>query len=335
MAYTLEHREISQAYLATKLDSGEIRDTFIEDMESNTHRKFGILKTYLPPDIKPHDIVVDCGTSSGLLLDYLKAEFPDLVMFGLDLSLPALNLAVSRKRGGSFVAADIFKLPLASEKVKVFILSSIFHELFSYGGNGFSQEAVESVLQDMYRILSPGGRVIIKDPAKPNHPDEILFFKLKKTDGHNPENDDDILAIEPDKLSTFSKYLRFQLQFRPTTFYRDSISFVNDDGMFSAPAWYLSEFLRHRNLSDTTDHWNSEMREQYGVFTVDEMKDLFRILGYQCINVETSFNTDNHAVIKDDEVEMWTLSGDAVIQSERLPTGLVAVFEKPGKTGIL
>lgn len=328
MSEKLENGTFSTATLSKKLSVDSVRETYIHDMESSSSQKSATLQENFPTNLSSGDIIVDCGTSSGAIPKSLKDAFPQQFFIGLDLSLQMLLKAKSNNPEIAFVQADIFKLPFKNGTVKVFLLSSVLHELFSYADSPYSSSIIISVLSMLYELLAEGGRIIIKDPAKPANPTEILLFKLDKSDGFTTTDAKKLLEIPPKELSTFSRYLRFQYQFRPELL--NGLNTTNDlvQGFFSAPAWYLSEFIRHRNLADTTDHWNSEMVEHYGVFTEEEFREVCRTLNFNCVKVETSFDVNNHANIKRNEILIWTQDHQVISQAERFPMGITVVIEK-------
>jgi len=214
-------------------EAGKMRDphaleTYMSDMVSNSDRKAGLITSHFP-ETEDGDIVIDLGSCTGELIHIMKINFPNLKFIGIDLSEQMLSAARKKEQESSFVLANVLEPPIKREVAKVIVMSSIFHELYSYGGGGFSLDSAKYGLILAFSLLKRGGRLIIKDPAKPEEPDEMLVFRLRKDDGDNP-NPTELYTVHPDKLSTYSKYLRFQHDFSQTK--RAEVEYLDDKDQF-------------------------------------------------------------------------------------------------------
>ena len=124
-------------------------------------------------DVKPTDVVLDvaCGTGD-LAMAFAKAR-PQQVL-GVDFTVPMLQYA-QRKRPNSnlkpqvsslcYAAADAMHLPLADQSVDVVSIA--------FGIRNVADPLL--AMRAFFRVLRPGGRVIILEFSTPTNP-IIRFF---------------------------------------------------------------------------------------------------------------------------------------------------------------
>ncbi|MGE0199945.1 MAG: hypothetical protein AB7P76_03125 [Candidatus Melainabacteria bacterium] len=225
----------------------------------------------------------------------------------------------------TIIHGDITETNYGRNTIDAFLMSSVLHEIYSYGGeNGYSYDEVYSALQNLFDSLEHGGRVIIRDPARPENPGEYLLVTPNEEDGQNPNSLNELLSTDPHLLSTRSLLDRFLVQFKPANGQFEII-----DGKYQLPAWLISEFIRHRVVRKSATEWNAEMKEQYGVFTEAELRKTADLIGFNPIEVRSVFNPDSTAVGIEEELQISDLEGNVICQSERFPTHLYAVLEKP------
>jgi SAM-dependent methyltransferase len=101
-----------------------------------------------------HMLEVGCGT--GNVLRQLEKEFPEAVLLGMDLFLEGLRLARTRV-SCPLVQADLAFPPFS----KPFDLVGLFDVL-----EHITED--RSVLDQLYRVVKPGGWLLITVPANPN-----------------------------------------------------------------------------------------------------------------------------------------------------------------------
>lgn len=99
----------------------------------------------------PGATVLDVGCGPGATLDYLLNH--DLVAIGVDLSVPFLRLGRQRNLGLSFAQAMGERLPLASGTMDAVLAECSLSVI----------EQADRALDEFFRVLKPGGRLIISD----------------------------------------------------------------------------------------------------------------------------------------------------------------------------
>ncbi|QOC23939.1 methyltransferase domain-containing protein [Wenzhouxiangella sp. AB-CW3] len=98
--------------------------------------------------------LVDLGCGTGLMLARIEDSRSDARLTGVDLS--ADMLAVARDRlapSTGLIQASIERLPLASRSADVLVSTSVFHFIRN----------PESALEEMSRVLRPGGQLVVTD----------------------------------------------------------------------------------------------------------------------------------------------------------------------------
>lgn len=321
-------------------------DVYVNDMARNASKKARFfarsLSTLQTQPSHGQRLVFDIGCCGGDMIRELERMVPDTRFMGMDMNFDMLTVArekdrrVYAERGagepspGRYMVADGFELPLARESVDAFTLSSLMHEIFSYAEPNFSYERLGEFFDSMHEKLKPGGRVVIRDPGRPDNPDELMTVQaLPDLNMQSPADEAELMAIHPGKLGPDALLRRFLLQFKPAQGQFEKL----DEHTYRMPAWLVSEFLRHRKLNDTAEHWDSEMHEQYGVFTSGEMERFAIDHGYIPKYVESAFDPNNHAANYEGEFIIRGADGQEIDQARRLPTHLYVELEKP-RTGL-
>jgi ubiquinone/menaquinone biosynthesis C-methylase UbiE len=147
-------------------------------------------------DCHAGDIIVDIGCGVGDLSRILPIS---LKRIGIDLSLPALRYANRDCRTDAmFVNASVYELPLQDESVDIIICLEVLEHL----------REDNKALEEIRRILRPGGRLIISLPG------EFYFPQYLDLMGHwrhyNPKVMTQILervGLKPER--TLQGYRRF------------------------------------------------------------------------------------------------------------------------------
>tara|TARA_Y100001968_G_scaffold156019_1_gene142524 strand:+ start:777 stop:1838 length:1062 start_codon:yes stop_codon:yes gene_type:complete len=104
--------------------------------------------------------VLDIATGTGRTLQQIQSALPDVELYGLDLSGSYLKQASKylSSRSGDLVQltkGNAEKMPYPSSSFQALTCVFLFHEL--------PREARQNVLNECYRLLEPGGTLILAD----------------------------------------------------------------------------------------------------------------------------------------------------------------------------
>lgn len=118
---------------------------------------WGVWDQHVAP-IKPSD-VLDLGTGPGLLLPMLRQRLPNAGLTAVEVQPEMLEAAapLARQVGATLVTSDLAQpIPLPDASFDVITAVMVFHEL----------TFPPALLDEMFRLLRPGGRVVLYDWVK-------------------------------------------------------------------------------------------------------------------------------------------------------------------------
>jgi ubiquinone/menaquinone biosynthesis C-methylase UbiE len=143
-AYTTSQSQREFANWSRRYDRDPLQWLFFRP----THRR--ILRQIRTTDLR----ILDIGCGTGQFAAKVIRSFPEAQLIGLDLCDSMLHKARSRS-GGRFalVRADSQKLPFADDSFDIVTCSHSFHHYPDQ----------PRVVEEMYRVLRPGGRLFIAD----------------------------------------------------------------------------------------------------------------------------------------------------------------------------
>lgn len=280
--------------------------------------------------------VVDVGSNQGELARNVRKKFPKMKTINVELISEMNKIARNKDKklkldkNVTYRKGNAFKLPVNNNSVDVILFSRVVHEIFSYdseefGATKFSLDSVEKAFSEAAKKLKKNGRIIVKDPAKPEDYNKLVVLSgFKDGFAYLDKTAEEIKKADVTKLKGIALLKRFCTDFEPAQGY---YFFAGDSCVM--PKWLASEFIRHRKFNDTELHWNDELNEQYGVMTNDEYKKLASNLGFRVIKAEHNFKDDknNYYAIHDD-FKIHDLAGMELTQEEDFPVDQYLVLEK-------
>jgi len=142
---------------------------------------------------KPGDAVVDLGCGTGTLASMVKSTCPEATVIGIDPDPAMLGRARAKAAEGHldirFEQAFADALPLDSGSATAVVSSLVFHHL--------EQPTKRAAFAETYRVLRPGGRIVIADWAQPdNFLMRLAYLPVQVFDGF-PNTRDNLHGLLP------------------------------------------------------------------------------------------------------------------------------------------
>ena len=226
-------------------------EVYAEGMEASAADKAKLLQFVRP------GFIADLGCGTGTVLELLRRKYPTSQFVGVDLSPEMVERCRKRFPGAEIRRHDI-RLPLFDEgSIDTIVLCSIMHEVFSYSGYDYS--AVRQTLRRCAEAVKPGGRVIIRDGLKPARED-VVYLTFLNGKG-------------------YETFVRFSLDFGSSEIVwqlRDNRVMVSRKDAME----FLTKYIYEVN-------WKYEVKEQFGVFTLDAWSEEFRKVGLKVVHQES------------------------------------------------
>lgn len=209
--------------------------------------------------------ILDVGAGGGELSEFLRLHGNNVT--ALDGSIEAINRIQENYPEVETIQAFTYELEslIPDESFDTIVCCSILHEVYSYGDptNGIlSLDSLIESLQEFYKLLKPGGRLIIRDGVMPTEWDKTVTVRLKNQD-----------AV---------RYLEM---------YKETAPFYSDESSMRKVSFKkLSEFEYSMNLASAMEFlytltwgWESserETQELYGVFAENDYCEKLKEIGF-------------------------------------------------------
>lgn len=132
----------------------ETHQSFTYWARSITENNFVVKKRLIREEIPAHGLVLDIACGGGFLLEAIGR--PESYA-GVDLSDKVIRHA-KRNYEGVFFRMDARRLAFRDETFESCVAMDIFHHI--------RDADIDAILEDVCRVLTPGGRVIVTDPLK-------------------------------------------------------------------------------------------------------------------------------------------------------------------------
>lgn len=161
-------------------------ETYLQTMNQTVDYKSVLLK-----DIKG-ERVIDIGPGGGALMDLIEDKYPQKTVIGIDISQNVLDSLKKKKQTENkkwdVLYGDALNLGQYLEKgsVDTIIFCSILHELYSYieyEGKKFNHKTLETALKSAFEVLSPGGRILIRDGIMTEPIDQKRIIRFLSEEG--------------------------------------------------------------------------------------------------------------------------------------------------------
>ncbi|WP_194164578.1 class I SAM-dependent methyltransferase [Microvirga thermotolerans] len=142
---------------------------------------------------KPGDVIADLGCGTGTLASMLKAACPEASVIGIDPDPVMLGRARAKAAETNldirFEQAFADALPLAGGSATAVVSSLVFHHL--------EQPTKRAAFAEAFRVLRPGGRIVIADWAEPdNLLMRLAYVPVQVFDGF-PNTRDNLRGLLP------------------------------------------------------------------------------------------------------------------------------------------
>ena len=287
-------------------------NSYAKGMDQNISFKFN--------DIKPFVVqgkIVDAGCGTGALIWQLSKYFEESDIIGIEATRNFYEYCKLQQYPNPFVyfyRRNIIDQNFKENTINTFIYSSVLHEIYSY----ISKDALRKVLQETYKQLSPGVRIIIRDVVGPEKGSEKVLLELNNKDGKE--------SGEIKVLSTHVKFYKFVKEFIPR-----KIKFkekkINGKQFIELTLKDAYEFMSKMNY---VDNWKSEMHEEFGFWNFTDWKNELRKVGFEIVNGSHPFKSD-YIIEKmyKGKAEIYKQKGKELIRVNYPHTNIIISGEKP------
>ena len=161
-------------------------EAYLSDMNGSADYKQVIL------DYVTGSRVIDIGPGGGVMLDLFEERLPEAEAIGIDISQNVIEALERKKmlenRRWHVMKGDALDLKrfVAPQSIDTVIFSSILHELYSYieyEGQQFNPKTIAAALRSAFDVLSPGGRIIIRDGIMSEPEEQMRIIRFRNADG--------------------------------------------------------------------------------------------------------------------------------------------------------
>jgi demethylmenaquinone methyltransferase/2-methoxy-6-polyprenyl-1,4-benzoquinol methylase len=150
--------------------TGDERAKYVQNMFTRIARRYDLMNRLMTgwQDVRwrkrvielarlnPHASLLDLGTGTGDLAREALSAFPQARVIGADFTLEMMRVG-RRTAPLQFAAADALRLPFPDSSFDAVVSGFLMRNVVD----------LQKALQEQYRILKPGGRIVILDTTRP------------------------------------------------------------------------------------------------------------------------------------------------------------------------
>jgi hypothetical protein len=261
-------------------------NSYVRQMDQIAELKF----TETAPFIQSGNIGdIGCAVGSWIKHACATPRLAESDFYGIEVVRQLYDICIQRKNNNEFANPYTFfgqknavtELVFRESTMNTIHTSSLTHEIASYG----NIHDLHDFIANRYKELVSGGVWINRDVVGPENGDEQVLMLLKKEDGINTSYDQQLadqneLKLYLEKLSTFSRFLRFANDFRKVE--RDQIIYeivrIDNLDYISLRLEDACEFILSK---DYTDNWRSEMHERFCFWSFNDWKEQLMKAGFE------------------------------------------------------
>ncbi|HMZ08767.1 MAG TPA: ubiquinone/menaquinone biosynthesis methyltransferase [Anaerolineales bacterium] len=150
--------------------SGQERASYVQSMFTKIAHRYDVMNRLMTggmdvrwrkevislTKIRPHGSILDLGTGTGDLAREALTQYPKARVTAADFTLEMMR--VGKKSGPlNFSSADALHLPFLDKTFDAVVSGFLMRNVTD----------VQVALQEQYRVLKPGGRIVVLDTTKP------------------------------------------------------------------------------------------------------------------------------------------------------------------------
>lgn len=150
--------------------SGQERASYVQSMFTKIAHRYDVMNRLMTggmdvrwrkevislTKIRPHGSILDLGTGTGDLAREALTQYPKARVTAADFTLEMMR--VGKKSGPlNFSSADALNLPFKDKTFDAVVSGFLMRNVTD----------VQVALQEQYRVLKPGGRIVVLDTTKP------------------------------------------------------------------------------------------------------------------------------------------------------------------------
>ena len=272
-----------------------------------------------------NSVIVDAGSGTGKLAEKAAQEFRGASVYALDISHELREHANDEKALAKPVFGNAIEQNFPDNSVDVKYFSTSGHEIESFGREGGMRKAIQNTLRE----LKPGGRLVIRDFAKPSMKEPIYMRILSKVGVDKVSTETKSEDIDYNLLSTSALFERFHQEFQDgNTFSYEEVNIKGEEYIKIDPEWAHEFYLR----KDYTANWRQEIKEKYTYWTPEEAQNNLEEEGY--VNVRV-IPDPNEYILENrlkDKIALYQMADDELKEMDFPDTHMIIVAEKPTET---